>query len=131
MENEFKISLIVNAESVANTTELIENLKNILKLEQPIAFEIETPPESPPIYELSSNVTSNNFQSEFKTEIKDDEIESVETGICNIIKNELENNIKYCRNCEKKILLSQTNLIEETMSRLGLTPPDDVILYIL
>lgn len=118
----------MNAESVANTTELMENLKKILNMKQSIDFEIETPPQSPSIYDLS-NATSNISQSEIKTEIEDNEVELVETGINNIVKNEIRENIKYCRNCEKQISFSQINPIEETMSRLGLTPPEDVCTF--
>lgn len=115
----------MDAESVANATELMENLKKILNMKQSINFEIKTPPQSPPICEL---LKSNILQSKIKTEVEDVEIhiETSELEKCSIIKDEISESIKHCRNCEQQISLTQTTPIEETMSRLGLTPPEDV-----
>lgn len=36
---------------------------------------------------------------------------------------------KQCRNCENVIMNQINGLIEENMSRLGLTPPDEVYFF--
>lgn len=85
---------------------LIEKLMLVLEAKSPVDIEIETPPETPPPTEDKPGALQPAVN------IKLEEPRPVPP--------------KTCRNCERQV---EQAAIQETMSRLGLTPPDEVSRY--
>uniref|UniRef100_A0A915CUC2 Histone-lysine N-methyltransferase n=1 Tax=Ditylenchus dipsaci TaxID=166011 RepID=A0A915CUC2_9BILA len=115
-DQECKISLVVEGEGAANTQELINQLQIILNSKEPLKLSIETPPQSPDGAEEHNGFgpASTSIQHPIKMEVNDE-------AMFQVTKKEPTSN-KRCRYCQQQITQSS---IEETMSRLGLTPPDE------
>lgn len=91
--------------------ELIRNLKQILHSQEAFFAEFATPPPSPPAVKLVQQNGFINHSSSPAFVVKDEVHEF-----------EMPAERKRCRHCGQHI--SQAQPIEETLSRLGLTPPD-------
>lgn len=98
----------------------MENLKRILNAKDLRNVEIETPPQSP--IDNGSLIDEQTLLTRGRIKLED--VYEMDTANADDLHN--GKNGKRCRNCEHQIAPVLTPPIEESMSRLGLTPPDDV-----
>lgn len=71
---------------------------------------------------------NNNLKANIKMEINSEELDSTSNidDYSKRMHNQTTSIGRYCRNCQQKIVDQTNGPVEETMSRLGLTPPEEV-----